>query len=236
MKKREVVALRNLEKTFLRGDQERAVLKGVHVDFQPGEFAAIRGRSGSGKTTLLNLIAGIDEPSSGEILYGDVNLTAMTPRERTIFRREHIGFVFQFFNLIPTLTAIENVLLPAELADRKTAEIEAWAHDLLDRTGLKSRASDFPDILSGGEQQRVAIARAVLLEPTVILADEPTGNLDRTTGTDVLQLLNDIRREFKTTLIMVTHSHSLADQADRVLIIENGLLSSLSENTLAGQN
>jgi putative ABC transport system ATP-binding protein len=236
MKKQEIVALRKVEKTFLRGDQERAVLKGVHADFQPGEFVAIRGRSGSGKTTLLNLIAGIDEPSSGKIFYGDVDLTAMTPRERTLFRREHIGFVFQFFNLIPTLTAIENILLPAELADRKTAEIEARAHDLLERIGLISREGDFPDILSGGEQQRVAIARAVLLEPTVILADEPTGNLDLSTGTEVLQLINDIRREFKTTLIMVTHSHSLADQADRILIIENGLLSSISENALADQH
>lgn len=236
MKKQEVIALRNIEKTFLHGGQERAVLKGIHADFQPGEFAAIRGRSGSGKTTLLNLIAGIDEPSSGKIFYGDVDLIAMTPRERTLFRREHIGFVFQFFNLIPTLTAIENILLPAELADRKTAKIEARAYDLLERIGLISRESDFPDILSGGEQQRVAIARAVILEPTVILADEPTGNLDLSTGTEVLQLINDIRREFETTLIMVTHSHSLADQADRILIIENGLLSPISENALADQH
>jgi putative ABC transport system ATP-binding protein len=157
----------------------------------------------------------------------------MTPKERTLFRREHIGFVFQFFNLIPTLTVLENVLLPAELADRKTAEMEKRAVELLERVELEGRTPDFPDILSGGEQQRVAIARAVLLEPTVILADEPTGNLDRSTGVEVLQLLNDVRQEFQTTLIMVTHSHSLAEQADRVLGIENGALASLSEDVKA---
>ncbi|MGD2162739.1 MAG: ABC transporter ATP-binding protein [Anaerolineales bacterium] len=233
MQKNKIVILRDIKKTFMRGDQERAVLKGVSAEFLPGEFIAIRGRSGSGKTTLLNLIAGIDEPSGGEILFGDDNLTRMTPKERTLFRREHIGFVFQFFNLIPTLTVLENVLLPAELADRKTAEMEKRAVELLERVELEGRTPDFPDILSGGEQQRVAIARAVLLEPTVILADEPTGNLDRSTGVEVLQLLNDVRQEFQTTLIMVTHSHSLAEQADRVLGIENGALASLSEGVKA---
>ena len=229
MKKQQVVSLLNIEKSFLRGDQLRSVLRGVSVDFQPGEFVAIRGRSGSGKTTLLNLIAGIDEPTAGEILYGDTNLTDMSARERTLFRREHIGFVFQFFNLIPTLTVLENIILPAELADRKTSEIESQGRALLERVGLQDRGREYPDILSGGEQQRVAIARAVLLEPTVILADEPTGNLDRATGTEVLALLNDLRRDFQTTLIMVTHSHSLAEQADRVLIIESGALHPLDE-------
>ena len=229
MKKQQVVSLLNIEKSFLRGDQLRSVLSGVSVDFQPGEFVAIRGRSGSGKTTLLNLIAGIDEPTAGEILYGDTNLTDMSARERTLFRREHIGFVFQFFNLIPTLTVLENIILPAELADRKTSEIESQGRVLLERVGLQDRGREYPDILSGGEQQRVAIARAVLLEPTVILADEPTGNLDRATGTEVLALLNDLRRDFQTTLIMVTHSHSLAEQADRVLIIESGALHPLDE-------
>ncbi len=218
----------------MRGDKERAVLKGVNAEFHPGEFVAIRGRSGSGKTTLLNLIAGLDEPTAGEILYGDVNLPGMSPKERTLFRREHIGFVFQFFNLIPTLKVVENILLPAELADRKTNDIEIRAYELLERIGLKDRATDFPDILSGGEQQRVAIARAVLLEPTVILADEPTGNLDHATGAEVLQLMNEVRRDFQTTLIMVTHSHSLADQADRVLSIENGVLEPLSQAEMAG--
>jgi putative ABC transport system ATP-binding protein len=229
MKKQQTVSLLNIEKSFLRGDELRSVLRGVSVDFQPGEFVAIRGRSGSGKTTLLNLIAGIDEPTGGEILYGDTNLTDMSARERTLFRREHIGFVFQFFNLIPTLTVFENILLPAELADRKTPEVEKQGRALLERVGLHDRGGEFPDILSGGEQQRVAIARAVLMEPTVILADEPTGNLDRSTGTEVLTLLNDLRRDLQTTLIMVTHSHSLAESADRVLIIESGALHPLDE-------
>lgn len=228
MKNDQVIKLQNIEKSFSHGSRERAVLQGVNEVFQPGEFVAIRGRSGSGKTTLLNLIAGIDEPTLGEILYGELDLTALTSKERTLFRREHIGFVFQFFNLIPTLTVKENVLLPAELANRKTAGIESQAAYLLERVGLQGRENDFPDILSGGEQQRVAIARAVLVGPTVILADEPTGNLDRSTGADVLALLNDIRRDYETTLIMVTHSHSLADQADRTLGIENGVLTPLS--------
>jgi putative ABC transport system ATP-binding protein len=235
MEKNKIVLLRDIKKTFVRGDQARAVLKGVSAEFLPGEFVAIRGRSGSGKTTLLNIIAGIDEPSGGEILYGDEDLTRMTPKERTLFRREHIGFVFQFFNLIPTLTVLENILLPSEPAGRKTAEIVQRAEELLERVGLGGRSADFPDILSGGEQQRVAIARAVLLEPTVILADEPTGNLDRSTGIEVLQLLNEVRRDFQTTLIMVTHSHSLAEQADRVLGIDNGVLAPLSKVVEAGQ-
>lgn len=235
MKRQEVIALRNIEKIFLRGVQRRVVLNGVNVKFYPGEFVAVRGRSGSGKTTLLNLIAGIDEPTAGEIMFGDVNLTRMTPRERTLFRREHIGFVFQFFNLIPTLTVKENVLLPAELASSKTVEVEQKAHGLLERVGLLDRVDEFPDILSGGEQQRVAIARAVLMEPTVVLADEPTGNLDQSTGADVLRLLNEVRKDFHTTLIMVTHSHSLADQAERVLMIENGMLKPLADGVRAGQ-
>jgi putative ABC transport system ATP-binding protein len=234
MDEQKVIAIRDITKIFVRGDQTRAVLKGVSADFMPGEFVAIRGRSGSGKTTLLNLIAGIDEPTNGKILYGAFDLTQMTSKERTLFRREHIGFVFQFFNLIPTLTVLENILLPAELADRKTADTENKANELLDRVGLKGRDTDFPDILSGGEQQRVAIARAVLMEPTVILADEPTGNLDRSTGTDVLQLLNDVRQDFQTTLIMVTHSHSLADEADRILSIENGMLEPFTKIAVAG--
>lgn len=234
MKSQRTVTVRNIEKIFRRGGQARPVLKGVNADFHPGEFTAIRGRSGSGKTTLLNLIAGLDEPTAGDIHYGDVNLTNLSPKERTLFRREHIGFVFQFFNLIPTLKVLENILLPAELASRKTEDVELRAYELLERVGLQGRAADFPDILSGGEQQRVAIARAVLLEPTVILADEPTGNLDRSTGAEVLQLLNDVRRDFQTTLIMVTHSHSLADQADRILGIDNGLLAPLRRAELAG--
>lgn len=228
------ISLHNIEKSYLRGGQERCVLNGVSETFYPGEFIAIRGRSGSGKTTLLNIIAGIDEPTGGQLCYGEVELTGLSTKERTLFRREHIGFVFQFFNLIPTLTVEENVILPAELADQKSDEIQARTTMLLERVGLGDRRSDFPDVLSGGEQQRVAIARAVLLRPMVILADEPTGNLDQTNGQEILGLLDELRDQSGTTLIMVTHSHSLADRAERVFSIDDGVLTALVDLPGAG--
>ena len=214
-----------LEKTYRQADGGRVVLRGVNAHFERGEFVAVRGRSGSGKTTLLNMIAGIDETDAGEIQFGSMALTSLTRDQKTAFRRDHIGFVFQFFNLIPTLTLWENVILPAELAGKSTPSLQGRAHDLLARIGLEGRANDFPDELSGGEQQRVAIARAVVLKPDVLLADEPTGNLDRNTGEEVMRLINQLRIELGTLLILVTHSHRLAEQADRVLTLEDGRLS-----------
>ncbi len=219
-----LIRIVNLEKTYQQADGGRVVLSDVNAEFNAGEFVAIRGRSGSGKTTLLNLLAGIDVPDAGEIYFGQSQLTSLSTDQRTAFRRDHLGFIFQFFNLIPTLTLRENVTLPAELAGRSNQELRARADDLLARVGLAGREDDFPDELSGGEQQRVAIARAIVQKPDVLLADEPTGNLDRATGETVMQLLNTLRGELGTLLILVTHSHRLASQADRILILEDGRL------------
>lgn len=215
----------DLSKSYRQGDDHRLVLAGVSARVEQGEVLAVRGRSGSGKTTLLNLIAGLDEPSSGHIVIGDRNLETMSERERTLFRRDHIGIVFQFFNLIPTLTVSENIALPLELTGKShSADGHPTPDELLERVGLAGRGKDYPDELSGGEQQRVAIARAVVHRPELVLADEPTGNLDAVTGDEVIALMNELTRELDRTLILVTHSHSLAETADRVLTIRHGKL------------
>lgn len=218
------IRLEGLTKSYQQAGKSRVVLNDLSVTFQEGEFVAIRGRSGSGKTTLLNLLAGIDDPTSGKIYYGGLPFSDLPREQRTLYRRDHIGFVFQFFNLIPTLSLLENVLLPAELSKVDLKQAQARALGLLGQVGLQGRESDTPDRLSGGEQQRVALARAVMLKPMVILADEPTGNLDQKTGDDVLKLLSTLREDSDTTLIMVTHSHTLANRAERVLYLENGVL------------
>jgi putative ABC transport system ATP-binding protein len=187
-------------------------------------MVAIRGRSGSGKSTLLNLVAGIDVATAGEVLVDGTAIQKLSPRDRTLFRRNHVGFVFQFFNLIPTLTALENVRLPAELAGVDTRAADDRARDLLREVDLLERAPDFPDRLSGGEQQRVAIARALVGLPRLLLADEPTGNLDDATGRAVLDLLERLTRGAGRTLVVATHSDAVAARADRVLAIEDGRL------------
>ncbi|TAH48127.1 MAG: ABC transporter ATP-binding protein [Chloroflexota bacterium] len=214
----------NVTKTFHEGDQERAVLQGVNAELARGEFVAIVGRSGSGKSTLLNLLAGLDTPTHGDIFVDAINIAKLNDNDRTLFRRKHIGFVFQFFNLIPTLTVRENVLMTAELAGWKEADAQAQANRLLDAVALRERADVFPDKLSGGEQQRVAIARALCADAELILADEPTGNLDAETGAKILELLVQLAREKNKTLVMVTHSSEIAEQADRVLRMEDGKL------------
>jgi len=188
---------------------------------------AICGRSGSGKTTLLNLLAGLDQPSEGRVVVGGLCVNEATDRERTLFRRDHVGFVFQFFNLVPTLTVAENVRLPAELGGRPGGEAAARARSLLARVGLDDRADDFPDALSGGEQQRAAIARALVRDPRLVLADEPTGNLDDATGGAVLDLLLEATRGALKTLVLVTHSREVAGRADRVFTIDDGHLAPL---------
>jgi putative ABC transport system ATP-binding protein len=222
--KTQPIQIHQLSKSYQEGSQERLVLDAIEVDFAPGEFIVIQGPSGSGKTTLLNLLAGIDEPTSGRIRYGEVDFTSLTAKLRTLFRRDNIGFVFQFFNLIPTLTVIENILLPADLVAMEKGEARDRAENLLDRVGFPDRADDFPDKLSGGEQQRVAIARALMLSPSIILADEPTGNLDRATGDRILALLTRLVSESDATLILVSHSHHIAAQADRALTLQDGRL------------
>ncbi|MEW6567731.1 MAG: ABC transporter ATP-binding protein [Chloroflexota bacterium] len=219
-----MIELRHLGKDYREAGRLRTVLQDVSAVIADGEFVAIRGRSGSGKTTLLNLIAGIDTPSRGEVIVDGTALSDLSSSRRTAFRRDHVGFVFQFFNLIPTLTVLENVLLPAELAGRGGHRARAAAFSLLEQVGLADRAAVFPDRLSGGEQQRVALARALSQQPELVLADEPTGNLDETTGEAVLRLLEDMTRSRGKTLILVTHSHRLAARADRVLAIEHGQL------------
>lgn len=186
---------------------------------------AIVGRSGSGKSTLLNLMAGLDLPSSGQLWVGPTCVSALNDNDRTLFRRRNIGFVFQFFNLIATLTVRENVLLTAELSGWKDSDARRQADSLLESVGLLDRANVFPDKLSGGEQQRVAIARALCANPAVILADEPTGNLDAETGGQVLNLLTQLIRAGSRTMVMVTHSPDIAAQADRVLKLDHGKLS-----------
>jgi len=218
------VELIDLGKSYRQGETVRVVLRSVRFGFQGGRSYAVRGRSGSGKTTLLNLIAGIDEPTHGEVRIDGVRLRGLTLGERAGFRRHHVGFIFQFFNLIPTLTVLENVLLPRELAGARGQAAKAEALDGLARVGLAGRAGDFPDRLSGGEQQRVAIARALANRPRLLLADEPTGNLDQKTGDGVLDLLLERVREERSTLILVTHSHAVAARADEVLTIEDGVL------------
>jgi putative ABC transport system ATP-binding protein len=224
-----IVRLENVTKDYIEGAQTRTVLRGVTASFDEGSFIAIRGRSGSGKSTLLNLIAGIDTPSAGDIYIGSVCVTRLAERARTLFRRDNLGFIFQFFNLIPTLTVLENVSLPAELSGKTSSTARAGALALLDRVGLADRRDQFPDKLSGGEQQRVAIARALAHNPRLVLADEPTGNLDESTGDAIVSLLDDVTRQAGKTLIMVTHSRELAARADRVLEMHAGQLVPLTQ-------
>jgi putative ABC transport system ATP-binding protein len=219
-----LVAVRGLTKSYREGDAERVVLRGVDAAIGRGEFVAVAGRSGSGKSTLLNLLSGIDEPTAGEVIVDGTAITALSERERTLFRRRRVGFIFQFFNLIPTLTVEENLLLPLELTGRTDRDARAEAGALLAEVGLADRARTFPDRLSGGEQQRVAVARALVHAPDLILADEPTGNLDTASAQAVLALLARLSRERKKTVIAATHSLELARLADRVLLLRDGRL------------
>ena len=218
------VELRHLSKTYREGEAERVVLRDVSLTVAGGEIVVLVGRSGSGKSTLLNLIAGIDRPTAGSVAVNGTDLTALDEQARTRFRRRHIGFVFQFFNLIPLLTVEENLLLPLDLNGRADAAGVARARALLERVGLGGRGESFPERLSGGEQQRVAIARALIHEPDVVLADEPTGNLDADTAAGVLELLDALAREAGRTVVMATHSREVIGVADRILAIERGAL------------
>lgn len=219
-----ILQIRGLSKTYREAGRSRKVLDDVNLDIRAGEFFVLLGKSGSGKSTLLNLVSGIDKPDSGHILIGDTEITALDERRQTLFRRDHIGIVFQFFNLIPTLTVLENITLPGELRGEPRREIQKRGMALLERVGLADRAGDFPDQLSGGEQQRVAIARALLRGPMLVLADEPTGNLDEETGVSVMKLLLDLTRAAGKTLLMATHNPEVVPLADRVCRIHDGQL------------
>jgi len=212
----------DLCREYQEGERLRTVLSGATATIGRGEIAVLLGRSGSGKSTLLNLIAGIDRPTSGSVTIGGVAVSRLSERDRTLFRRDHIGFIFQLYNLIPTLSVEENLLLPLELQGRLGREERERALALLDEVGLADRAGDFPDRLSGGEQQRVAVARALAHDPELVLADEPTGNLDLETGLAVLDLLDRLTRQSGKTLVMVTHGHEVVGLADRVFRLEGG--------------
>ena len=216
-----VIEFRNLSKSYWEADQEHAVLNDVNGEVYEGEFIVLLGKSGSGKSTLLNLISGIDAPSRGDILVDGQSLTGMSEDERTLFRRRHIGFVFQSFNLIPTLTVRDNLLLPLELTGRLDDGNRTALENMLEELDMAHRIDYYPDKLSTGEQQRIAIARALIHNPSIILADEPTGNLDHDTGQDVLNLLDRLVRRSGRTMIMVTHSREVIGLADRLMTIRD---------------
>lgn len=221
-KSRNLISIEGLRKGYREAGQLRPVLRHVDLQVREGQCVALLGRSGSGKSTLLNLLSAIDRPDGGSIRVAGQPIDRLDDRGRTLFRRRNVGFVFQFFNLIPTLTVLENVLLPAELNGVRSA---SRALELLEQVGLGQRGNSFPDTLSGGEQQRVAIARALVHDPLLVLADEPTGNLDEETGRDIATLLLDTSRLHHKTLLLVTHSRSLAAGADRSLRLSQGRLS-----------
>jgi putative ABC transport system ATP-binding protein len=215
-------------RSFVEGEQRHQVLNKVSADFFEGQSVAIRGRSGSGKSTLLNLISGIDAPDSGSVEVAGHKLTSMTERDRTLFRRRHIGFVYQAFNLVPTLTVADNIRLVLELNRVPEKEASQRIEELLQAVELLDRANSYPDVLSGGEQQRVAIARALCHRPSILLADEPTGNLDDTTAERVLVLLDALLEKTGGTMIVATHSSSVASYCDQVMELHNGQLISQS--------
>jgi len=218
------VELRGVSKVYVEGAARRTVFEEVDLTIRRGEFVVVLGRSGSGKSTLLNLISGIDLASSGSVRVLGREVEELGEEERTLLRREHIGFVFQFFNLIPTLSLVENLLLPLELKGRLDAAGRARARELLSEVGLAGREASFPDRLSGGEQQRAALARALVQDPELVLADEPTGNLDEENAATVLALVERLLRPTGKTLVVVTHSSEWLALADRVLEVHEGRL------------
>jgi putative ABC transport system ATP-binding protein len=219
-----MIRLLNVRKVYRQGKNEINALAGVSLDIPKGEFTVIMGPSGSGKSTLLHLVGGLDRPTEGEVMVQDRIISQMSDDPATLFRRRTIGFVFQFFNLLPSLTAQENVVLPLILDSQPRGVAAARADVLLERVGLVARRNHLPEELSGGENQRLAIARALVFAPPVLLADEPTGNLDSKTGVSILDLLHRINREEGCTVVMVTHNPLAAEYGDRVIHIRDGLM------------
>jgi len=219
-----VLCATGLHKVYRTGRLELEVLRGVDCAFLAGEAVAVVGASGAGKSTLLHVLGTLDRPTSGSLLYGDRDVTRLSDRALAAVRNRHVGFVFQFFHLLPEFTAVENVALPAMVAGMTAAAAKERASHLLDAVGLAARAAHRPDQLSGGEQQRVAIARALVNEPSMLFADEPTGNLDADTSRAVLDVLWDLHETRATTLVVVTHDEAVAGRADRVLRLADGLI------------
>jgi len=219
------VQVRDLSKVYQRDSQKIPVLDGLTLDIPDGDFVALMGPSGSGKTTLLNLIGGIDTPTSGQLLVGGTDIARLSGRALAKWRSRNIGFIFQLYNLVPVLTAHQNVELPLLLVKMSAKERKQRARTALEIVGLGDRLNHFPRQLSGGQEQRVAIARAVVSDPELLLADEPTGDLDRTSGGEILDLLERLNREFKKTIVMVTHDPHAAERAHRVFHLDKGVLS-----------
>ena len=220
----EILKIENLSKTYGKNEAKVDALKNINLSINKGEFVAIVGPSGSGKSTLLHLIGGVDKPSEGKVYINDVDIYNLKEKDLSIFRRRNVGLIYQFYNLIPVLSAKENILLPAELDNRKIDK--EYLDDLLNTLGLKERENHLPNELSGGQQQRTSIGRALINRPAVILADEPTGNLDSKNSKEVLELLKLSVKKYNQTLIMITHDLNIALQADRVITIEDGIIKS----------
>lgn len=218
----EILRVENLTKSYGKGETKVDALKNINLSINKGEFVAIVGPSGSGKSTLLHLIGGVDRPTSGKVFINDVDIYDLKAKDLSIFRRRNVGLIYQFYNLIPVLSAKENILLPAELDNRKIDK--KYLDDLLKTLGLKERENHLPNELSGGQQQRTSIGRALINRPSIVLADEPTGNLDSKNSKEVLELLKLSVKRYNQTLIMITHDTNIALQADRVITIEDGII------------
>lgn len=218
----EILKVENLTKSYGKGEAKVDAIKNINLSINKGEFVAIVGTSGSGKSTLLHLLGGVDKPTSGKVYINDVDIYNLKEKDLSIFRRRNVGLIYQFYNLIPVLSVKENILLPAELDNRKIDK--DYLDDLLKTLGLKERANHLPNELSGGQQQRTSIGRALINRPSIVLADEPTGNLDSKNSKEVLELLKLSVRKYNQTLIMITHDPSIALQADRVITIEDGTI------------
>jgi putative ABC transport system ATP-binding protein len=227
----DVVVIESLHKRYRLGDEVIRALQGVSLTVERGRFVAIMGASGSGKTTLLHLTGGLDLPDSGRVCLDGCDITAMSDRRRTLFRRRRLGIVFQAFNLMPNLTALENVMLPLLVDGRPTTEVRRRADELIALVHLDHRVSHRPAALSGGEQQRVAIARALMNEPILVLADEPTGNLDPTASLEIWNLLRGLARDTQATILMVTHEATAAAHADRVHVLKEGAFSGVIDTS-----
>lgn len=228
--KRIIIELDNVRKTYQMGDVKVNALCGINLKIYEGEFVAIIGHSGSGKSTLMNMIGSLDLPTSGKIKLDNIDITTLSESELAQWRGKKIGFVFQSFNLIPTLTALENVMLPLMFKDVSMDEAKERSRKMLEKVGIGHRMNHLPRELSGGEQQRVAIARALVVEPEVILADEPTGNIDYKSGLEIMGLLKKLNKEEKRTVIVVTHERFVAEHAERIIELRDGVIIRDSKN------
>tara|TARA_Y100001935_G_scaffold255672_1_gene271301 strand:+ start:118090 stop:118797 length:708 start_codon:yes stop_codon:yes gene_type:complete len=227
----DILQINRLVREFKSGDNLLTVVNNISFNIERGTTCAIVGPSGSGKTTLLGLCAGLDRPTSGEVILNGITMNPLSEDERAKVRNKHVGFVFQTFQLVPTLTALENVMVPLELRGESPRKIEGRAKELLSEVGLGDRMDHYPTQLSGGEQQRVAIARAFINSPEILFADEPTGNLDTETGSHIEELIFDLNRKEETTLVLVTHDPALAEKCDRIITLKNGFIHSDSQKS-----